>query len=46
MFSYLDQDPDGIEAMRAIRETGKLEEDTEKKLEDALKAFTDRFVKA
>jgi F-type H+-transporting ATPase subunit alpha len=46
VFSYLDQDPDGIDAMRAIRETGKLEEDTEKKLENALKAYTDRFVKA
>ncbi len=42
---YLDQDPDGLAAMKAIRETGKLEQDTEDKLKAALKAFTDNFVK-
>ena len=42
---YLDQDPDGLAAMTAIRETGKLEQDTEDKLKAALKAFTDNFVK-
>ncbi|SKB54965.1 F-type H+-transporting ATPase subunit alpha [Lachnospiraceae bacterium] len=42
---YLDQDPDGMAAMKAIRETGKLEQDTEDKLKAALKAFTDNFVK-
>ncbi len=44
--TYLDQDPDGAAAMQAIRETGKLDEDAETKLKNALTAFTENFVKA
>ena len=44
LYSFLDQDPDGIAAMRAIRESGALSEDTEQKLKAALNAYTDRFV--
>ena len=45
LYEFLDQDPDGIAAMRDIRETGALGEETENKLKNALNAYTDRFVK-
>ncbi len=45
LFRHLDQAPDGIAAMKAIRETGKLEADTEEKLKTVLNEYTDQFVK-
>nr|WP_297705090.1 F0F1 ATP synthase subunit alpha [uncultured Butyrivibrio sp.] len=44
LYDFLDQDPSGIAAMREIRETGKLEGETEEKLKAALNAYTDKFV--
>ena len=44
LFAFLDTDSDGAAAMQAIRESGKLEEDTEKKLADALDRYTKDFV--
>ncbi len=46
LYRYLDQDPDGIDALRQIRESGKLEADAEDKLKNALNAYTDKFLKA
>jgi len=46
LFSYLDNDADGKAAMSAIRETGKLESDTEEKLKSALDAYTSDFIKS
>ncbi len=46
LYRYLDQDPDGIDALRQIRESGKLEADAEDKLKKALNAYTDKFLKA
>ena len=43
--AYLDNDADGKAAMSAIRETGKLESDTEEKLKSALNAYTSDFIK-
>jgi F-type H+-transporting ATPase subunit alpha len=45
LYDYLDNDPSGIAAMRDIRETGKLEAETENKLKEALDAYTDKFLK-
>ncbi len=45
LYDFLDNDPSGIAAMRDIRETGKLEGETETKLKEALNAYTDKFVK-
>ncbi|MBQ9503617.1 MAG: F0F1 ATP synthase subunit alpha [Lachnospiraceae bacterium] len=45
LFRHLDQAPDGIAAMKAIRETGKLEADTEEKLKTVLNEYTEQFVK-
>jgi F-type H+-transporting ATPase subunit alpha len=45
LYEFLDNDPSGIAAMRDIRETGKLEGDTETKLKQALDAYTDKFIK-
>ena len=44
LFAFLDSDSDGASAMQAIRESGKLEEDTEQKLADALARYTKDFV--
>jgi F-type H+-transporting ATPase subunit alpha len=44
LYDFLDTDPTGIAAMREIRETGKLEEETEKKLKEALDAYTNKFI--
>ena len=46
LYDFLDQDPSGIAAMREIRESGKLEKETEVKLKEALDAYTDKFVKS
>ena len=43
LFLFLDTDAEAVEAMRAVRETGKLEADTEAKLKDALERFTEDF---
>ena len=45
LYEFLDNDPSGIAAMRDIRETGKLEAETENKLKEALNAYTDNFLK-
>ena len=45
LFRHLDQAPDGIAAMKAIRETGNLDSDTEEKLKTVLTEYTDQFVK-
>ena len=45
LYDFLDADPSGIAAMKGIRETGKLEGDTETKLKEALDAYTDKFLK-
>ena len=44
LYLYLDKDVEGLEVMKTISTTGKLEEDTEAKLNSVLKAFTDEFV--
>ena len=43
--AYLDNDADGKAALSAIRDTGKLESDTEEKLKSALNAYTSDFIK-
>ena len=43
LFLFLDTDADGMSAMQAIRNTGKLEEDTEASLKKALETFTRNF---
>ena len=44
LYEFLDSDPTGTAAMREIRETGKLESDTENKLKEALDAYTNKFL--
>ncbi|MBE5860344.1 MAG: F0F1 ATP synthase subunit alpha [Butyrivibrio sp.] len=44
LYEFLDTNPDGSSVMQAIRDTGKLEGDSEEKLKGALKAYTDKFV--
>ena len=44
LFLFLDKDADGMSAMQAIRNTGKLEEDTEASLKKALETFTRNFL--
>ncbi len=44
LFEFLDTNPDGSSVMQAIRDTGKLEGDSEEKLKSALKAYTDKFI--
>ncbi len=44
LFLFLDTDADGMSAMQAIRNTGKLEEDTEDSLKKALETFTRNFL--
>lgn len=43
LFSYLDSDADGLYAMEEIRKSGKLEEESEKRLKAALLRFTEDF---
>ena len=42
-FSFLDNDAEGLELMREIRESGKLEEDTQEKLGELLTRFSSLF---
>ncbi len=44
LYDFLDANPDGSEIMTTIRETGKLEADTEEKMKSVLKAYTDKFL--
>ena len=44
LYTALDVDTDGTAAMQAIRESGKLEADTEERLKAALGRITDSFV--
>nr|MCR4677998.1 F0F1 ATP synthase subunit alpha [Lachnospiraceae bacterium] len=46
LYTFLDSDADGVAFMNAVKETGKLEEDTEERLKRALEAYTEDFVKA
>ena len=45
MYRRLDEDPDGVAAMRRIRETGALDEEAETALKAALTAYTQEFIK-
>ena len=44
LYAFLDNDVDGSKAMDAIVSTGKLEEETENNLKNALERFTKEFV--
>jgi len=46
LFEALDQTADGVSAMKAIRETGNLDSESEEALKRALGAYTEEFVKA
>ncbi len=46
LYTFLDGDGNGLAAMEAIRNTGKLEGESEEKLKAALEDYTDRFLKA
>ena len=45
LYHFLEADAEALSAMNAIRETGKLEEETEKKLKASLERFTAEFLK-
>ncbi|MBR4345290.1 MAG: F0F1 ATP synthase subunit alpha [Lachnospiraceae bacterium] len=44
LYSFLETNADGDAAMKAIKETGKLEEDTENFLKSALESYTKQFI--
>ena len=44
LYTYLDTDAAGLEAMQLISSTGKLEQETEAKLRQALEAYTENFL--
>ena len=44
LYSFLETNADGNAAMQAIRESGKLEEETENNLRSALEAYTKQFL--
>ena len=44
LYTFLDTDADGAAFMQAVRETGKLEADTEEKLKKALDTYTEQFL--
>ena len=44
LYSFLETNADGNAAMQAIRESGKLEEETENNLKSALESYTKQFV--
>jgi len=44
LYPFLDTNAQGAAAMQAIRETGKLDEDTEANLKQALRDYTDQFL--
>ena len=46
LYDFLDTDGNGVEAMEAVRTTGKLDADIEKKLKASLDDYTERFLKA
>ncbi len=46
LYTFLDSDGNGAAAMEAIRNTGAMDEDTEKKLKAALTDYTEQFLKA
>ena len=43
LYTFLDTNPDGAAFIKAVKETGKLEENTEESLKNALKAYTEDF---
>ena len=44
LYTFLETNADGNSAMQAIRESGKLEEETENNLKSALEAYTKQFL--
>ena len=44
LYTFLDTDANGLKAMQAIRETGKLEEETEEALKTAIADYTEQFL--
>ena len=44
LYTYLDTDAAGLEAMQLISSTGKLEQETEAKLRQALETYTENFL--
>ena len=44
LYTYLDTDAAGLEAMQLISSTGKLEHETEEKLRQVLEAYTENFL--
>ena len=44
LFSFIDNDPQGVAAMRAIRESGKLDENTDAALSESLARYTQNFL--
>ena len=44
LYGFLDGDGEGAAAMQAIRETGKLEAETEENLKKALERYTENFL--
>ena len=44
LFTFLDTDSEGAAVMQTIRETGKLEEDTENGLKAVLGRYTELFI--
>ena len=44
LYSFLETNADGNAAMQAIRESGKLDEETENSLKSALEAYTKQFL--
>lgn len=44
LYTFLDSDADGAAYIQAIKETGKLEADTEEKLKSALSRYTEEFL--
>ncbi|MCR5204647.1 MAG: F0F1 ATP synthase subunit alpha [Lachnospiraceae bacterium] len=44
LYTFLETNADGNSAMQAIKETGKLEEETENNLKSALEAYTKQFL--
>ncbi len=44
LYPFLDTNTQGVAAMQAIRETGKLETETEENLKQALQDYTDQFL--
>ena len=45
LYHFLDSDAEAVNVMQAIVSTGKLDEESEKKLNDSLTRFTEEFLK-